>query len=161
MEAPVYSEKIRSNLTSSLFASLALAFLVLFIWRLTAAGWTFLTGLCLFLGAFFLFYIINYRTLRIRITDRHLLLRFGLISWKTKLDNIASCQPDDAPWFIRYGGAGVHFAMVRGSYRAFFNFLEHPRVMVTLREKQGPVRQLSFSTRHPERVRAALERRAD
>jgi hypothetical protein len=33
-----------------------------------------------------------------------------------------------------------------------FNFLEYPRVVVALKEKQGPVRDVAFSTRHPDQV---------
>jgi hypothetical protein len=45
---------------------------------------------------------------------------------------------------------------VRGRYRASFNFLEHPRVVVALRGGAGPVRDVSFSTRRPEAVCAAI-----
>jgi hypothetical protein len=147
-----YREEIRSKLTSLLFAVLALVFLGLFAWRYAAAGWVFTPRLFLFLFFFFLFYLVNYRTLRITVTAEGLLLRFGLIRWRTDLDNIQAARLDDSPMWIKYGGAGVHFALVRGSYRAFFNFLEHPRVTISLREKQGPVQELCFTTCCPEQV---------
>mgnify|MGYP000900013350 CR=1 FL=1 len=35
-------------------------------------------------------------------------------------------------FFLRYGGAGIHFMSIRGRYRASFNFLEYPRVVIAL-----------------------------
>lgn len=160
MEEAFYSEKIRSFWTSALFALFSLAFLILFAWRYSAVGWKFTPGLFLFLGIFFLFYLINYRTLTIRITRQALRLQFGLVGWTTKLENIRSCQDDDPPLWIKYGGAGVHFAMVEGEYRAFFNFLEYPRVKVTFQDKQGWVEALSFSTRQPDQILELLRQRS-
>jgi hypothetical protein len=58
---------------------------------------------------------------------------------------------------MRNGGAGIHFMLVNGRYRASFNFLEHPRVVIRFRNKIGPVVDLSFSTTQPEKVLAHLE----
>ena len=33
-----------------------------------------------------------------------------------------------------------------------FNFLEHPRVVVGMKRKRGPVQEIAFTTRHPEEV---------
>jgi hypothetical protein len=113
----------------------------------------------LFLGLFFLFYVFNYRTLRIQITDDALILRFGLVRWRTELANIQSWTLDDPPFWIKYGGAGVHFALVDDLYRAFFNFLVGPRILIIFKEKQGRVQALSFSTNQPARVLELIERR--
>ena len=159
MEEHIYTEKLQSSLTTFLFVDLALIFLVLFGWRVTTVGWKFTPGLFLFLGVFFLFYVFNYRTLRIQISEEALVLKFGLVRWRTELVNIHDCAPDDPPLWIKYGGAGVHFAMVHGIYRAFFNFLEGPRILVTFKENQGPVKALSFSTRQPDQIQELLGRR--
>lgn len=157
----VYTEKIRSSWTTALFAVLTLMFLTLFAWRYAVVGWEFRTGLFCFVGFLFLFYTINYRVLEIQISSKELNLKFGLVKWTTALDNIDSWQLDDSPWWIKYGGAGVHFAAVRGKYRAYFNFLEYPRVLVTLQEKQGWVRQLCFTTQHPDQIQAQLQKRSE
>jgi hypothetical protein len=159
MDEPIYTEKLQSNLTTGLFVLLALVFLALFGWRFTSVGWKFTPGLFLFLGVFFLFYVFNYRTLRIQISAKALILRFGLVRWETELENIQVFSQDDPPLWIKYGGAGVHFAMVKGIYKAFYNFLEGPRVVVTFKEKQGPVQALSFSTHQPDQVLEILEKR--
>ena len=148
----LYSEDIRSNKTDLLFVVLALVFYALGAWRLSVVGFRFIPGLFLFLGLLFTFYIINFRVLRIMITDQALHLKFGLIPWKTKISNIQECSLDDAPIIIKYGGAGVHFAFVKGEYRAFYNFLEYPRILIRFDKKQGLVQALVFNTTQPEQV---------
>ncbi len=160
MEERIYYEELRSSGTSALFAAMTLIFLALFAYRYSTAGWNFGSGLFLFLGVFFLFYLINYRTLKIVITNQALKLKFGLVSWTAERDNIHSCQQDQLPLWIKYGGAGVHLAMVEGEYRAFFNFLEYPRVKVTFQTKRGWVEALSFSTRQPDRILELLGKRS-
>ena len=80
------------------------------------------------------------------------MLRFGLFTWKVPLENVEVCRLDDAPALMRLGGAGIHFMSVRGRYRASFNFLDHPRVVVAFKRRVGPVQDLSFSTRQPEEM---------
>lgn len=159
MNEPIYTEKLQSNLTTGLFVLLALLFLTLFGWRFNMVGWKFTPGLLLFLGGFFMFYVFNYRNLRIQISEDVLVLKFGLVRWRTQLKNIQSCALDDPPFWIKYGGAGVHFALVDGLYRAFFNILEGPRILIIFKERQGRVQALSFSTTQPERVLEIIERR--
>ena len=79
------------------------------------------------------------------------------------MDNIESCKLDNLPALNKYGGAGIHFMFVDGRYRASFNFLEYPRVVVALKKK-GRVQDISFTTRQPEEVlrliHQAITRRA-
>ena len=95
------------------------------------------------------------------ITKEHLILKFGLVPWKTRLKNINTVELDASPAIIKYGGAGVHFAFVQGKYRAYYNFLEFPRVVVSFKEKQGLIQALVFSTKQPDRVLAALNSRME
>ena len=110
----------------------------------------------LVLACIFLFYVVNYRTLIIQITSASLKLSFGIFSWAIPFDNIESCSLDEIPGFMKYGGAGVHFMMIRKRYRASFNFLEYPRVVIAFKKKVGPVQDISFSTRQPGEVLQAL-----
>ena len=64
---------------------------------------------------------------------------------------------DDIPWLMRNGGAGIHFMFVRGRYRASFNYLEHPRMLIAFKNKVGPILDLSFSTSRPEQLLKHLE----
>jgi hypothetical protein len=93
----------------------------------------------------------------IRLSHEALALKFGLFRWKVPLENIASGSLDDLPALLKYGGAGIHFMTVRGRYRASFNFLEYPRIVIALRRKAGPVRDISFSTRQPEEILSLLQ----
>lgn len=147
-----YVERVTSGRTQLLFAALALLFLLLAVWRVSAARLDALAVVCLCLSGFFLFYVVNYRTLVIRLTSESLKLTFGIFTWTVPLDNIEECRLDHVPVLMRMGGAGIHFMVIRKRYRASFNFLEHPRVVIAFRRKVGPVRDISFSTRQPDDV---------
>ena len=160
MAEKIYSEEIRSNKTDLLFVVLALISYALSAWRLSVVGFMFVPGLFLFLGMLFTFYVFNYRVLKISITDKALHLKFGIIPWKTDLSNIQEITLYDAQVIIKYGGAGVHFAFVKGEYRSFYNFLEHPRVLIRFKKKQGLVKALVFTTQKPDKILEILEKRS-
>jgi Ca2+/Na+ antiporter len=151
MDETAYHETLSSTKTHALFVTLTIVFLALFLWRWSIVGWNGwgITFLCI--SAFFLFYVFNYRTLKIRITTETLQLTFGIIRWKIPISNIKNCYLDEDS-ILRYGGAGIHFMFIKGKYRSFWNFLEYPRVVVTLKKKKGPVQEIAFTTRHPEQV---------
>jgi hypothetical protein len=147
----IYKEKISSNRTEALFVLLTTLFFLLMIWRVNSSGWDFLSIVFLFFLGIFLFYSLNYRTLAICLTPDALKLTFGIFAWTIPADNIETCNLDNPPPVKKYGGAGIHFMFVDGRYRASFNFLEYPRVVIALRKK-GRVRDISFSTRRPDDV---------
>jgi hypothetical protein len=152
----LYEEKVSSARTQALFWSLTAAFLVLFVWRMSASGWSVVALALLLVSLFFLFYSLNYRTLLIRLTPSFLNLRFGVFTWTVPLESIDECRLDHLPFLVRYGGAGVHFMVVRQRYRVSFNLLEYPRVVVALRS-QRLVRDVSFTTRRPAEVISLLK----
>jgi Ca2+/Na+ antiporter len=151
-EKLVYREQVSSKKTQILFTALTTLFLFLLIWRLNVSGLDIIAAGFTFLFAIFLFYSLNYTTLIIRLTPKALKLKFGIISWTVPVDNIADCRLDQIPSLMRKGGAGIHFMFIHKRYRASFNFLEHPRVVIAFKRKVGPVQDISFSTRHPEDV---------
>lgn len=152
---PIYQEKLTSNRTEALFIGLTLIFLGLFIWRVSVTGWYALTWTFLIFAALFLFYCINYRTLIITITHKELSLNFGIFTWHINLDNIEEIYPDNVT-LLRMGGAGIHFTSIGKRYRAMFNFLEYPRLVVKLKRQHGPVKDVIFSTKKPEEVKQLL-----
>ncbi len=77
------------------------------------------------------------------------MLRFGIFTWTIPVDNIESINLDELPPIMKYGGAGIHFMTIQNRYRASFNFLEYPRVVIQLKKKQGLVKDISFSTEQP------------
>jgi hypothetical protein len=156
-DKPVYEERVTSDLTHVLFTGLTIVFLMLLVWRIATDGPDPLVVAFALFFAFFLFYTLNYRTLVIRLSPDTLRLGFGVFAWTIRLDNVADCRLDDLPLLMRCGGAGIHFMLIRRRYRASFNFLEHPRVVVALRRRIGPVRDVSFSTRRPDDVIRLLQ----
>jgi hypothetical protein len=158
MENHIYNETLSSPKTHALFTFLTVAFLTLFLWRWSNVGldgWA-ITFLCF--SAFFLFYMFNYNTLKIRITPETLQLTFGIISWKVAIANIKNCHIDEVS-LRRIGGAGLHFTWIKGKYRAFWNFLEYPRVVLSLKKKHGVVHEIAFSTKQPEQVMEIIQNR--
>lgn len=143
----IYHEKVSSNRTEALFLALTIIFLLLFIWRVNAGSLDVLAVVFLCLSSLFLFYSVNYRTLIIYLTSKSLMLTFGIFTWRVPLDNVAECRLDEIPLLMRLGGAGIHFMIIRQRYRASFNFLEYPRVVIAFKRKAGLVRDISFSTR--------------
>jgi Ca2+/Na+ antiporter len=148
----IFIERISSNRTMLLFLVLMFLFFFLFVWRMTAVSLDVLAVAFLFLSIFFLFYVINYRSLVIHITHQYLRLKFGIFTWTEQLRNIAGCALDELPMFMRMGGAGIHFMLIRKRYCASFNFLEYPRVVIALKRKRGLVQDVSFSTRQSEKI---------
>jgi hypothetical protein len=148
----IYNEKLTSKKTQALFLALTGLATWLTLWRRKSHRRDLLSDIAFFLASFFLFYSLNYRILRIRITPHELKLRFGVFTWRVPLENIASARLDNLPLVMRMGGAGIHFMSIQGRYRASLNFLEYPRVVVALKNKLGPVQDISFSTRHPQEV---------
>lgn len=151
MEDYIYEEKLSSNRTTILFVALSLSFLLLFLLCMMTAGFGWLAVIFFLLFCLFTFYVFNYRTLVIHLTPESLSLKFGIFKWRVPLETIEEpCLDDVSLW--RIGGAGIHFTSIRKRYRAYFNFLEYPRVVVKLKQKSGPVWDIVFSTRHPEKV---------
>jgi hypothetical protein len=148
----LHNEKISSNKTEALFLALMLLFLMLLIWRVNAVSLDILAVIFFCFFIIFFFYSVNYRTLMIRLTPASLKLKFGIFIWTVPVDNIQECSLDELPVIMKYGGAGIHFMMIRKRYRASFNFLEYPRVVIAFKCNVGPVRDISFSTRQPEEV---------
>jgi hypothetical protein len=148
----IYEERVSSNRTAALFSGLTILFLLLSIWRMSTGSPDILSATFLFFFVFFLFYSVNYRTLTIRLSPESLKLKFGIFTWTLPLENVGECRFDDLPALMKFGGAGVHFMFVRKRYRASFNFLEHPRVVIALVKKVGIVQDISFSTRRPDEI---------
>jgi hypothetical protein len=148
----IYEEEVTSNKTEALFLALTVIFLLLLIWRMDVGGLDFLAIIFLCFFSLLFFYSINYRNLIILLTHKYLKLTFGIINWTVPLDNIEACCLDEIPIFMRMGGAGIHFMIIRKRYRASFNFLEYSRVVIGFKRKVGPVRDISFSTRRSDEV---------
>jgi Ca2+/Na+ antiporter len=145
----IYDERVSSIKTQALFLALTLLFFLLLIWRMNAGSLDILAVVFFCLVILFSFYSVNYRTLLIRLSSKALMLTFGVFTWTVPLDNVEECRLDEIPMLMKYGGAGIHFMLIRKRYRASFNFLEFPRIVIAFKRKVGPVQDISFSTRRP------------
>ena len=149
---PRFHETLSSKLTTGLFIGLSAISGGLCAWRSLAIRFDGLAGVLCFFACFFAFYTVNYRKLVIKLSSDIPNLCFGVFHWRVHNENIASCRLDDQFNLIeRYGGAGIHFMLVGGKYRAYFNFLDHPRVAITYKRSMGLVQEISFSTLEPDR----------
>lgn len=148
----IYTERISSNKTEALFLVLMILSLLLLIWRVTSDGLDILAVVFTCVFIIFLFYSLNYRFLLIHLTTDSLKLTFGIFTWTISVDNIQKYSHDELPVIMKYGGAGIHFMLVRKRYRASFNFLEYPRIVIAFKRKVGLVQDISFSTRRPDDV---------
>jgi hypothetical protein len=126
--------------------------LLLLMWRVTSDRLDILAVAFIFLFIIFLFYSLNYQTLLIHLNPNSVKLTFGIFTWAILVDNIQECSLDELPAIMKYGGAGIHFMFIRKRYRASFNFLEYPRVVIAFKRKVGPVWDISFSTRKPDDI---------
>lgn len=154
----LYSERLSSSKTEALFVLLAFLFLALSAWRINVGRLDALAIVFIVLLGIFIFYSVNYRTLQIQITAESLKLNFGIFTWTVPLDNIEDCRLDKLPPLLEYGGAGIHFMIAHERYRALFNFLEHPRIVIAFKKKAGPVQDISFSTQQPDVVLRLIEK---
>lgn len=153
----LYREQLTDWKTSLLFAVLAAFFAALFCLRFQQVGWKPGPIIFMLISLIFWLYLVNYFRLDVKISSRDLILKFGIFGWKESLQNLGPISKEGRPFWIRYGGAGIHFAMVRGKYTMFFNFLDHPRQKIELLTKRGWVQQICFSTCCPDRIRSVLE----
>lgn len=157
-EGLLYQEQISSTGTQGFFLALTLVFFIPFVVRVQAAVCDWLTFTLAFFAAMFLFYTVNYRMLLIQVTAEELVLKFGLFTWREARENIQGCVLDRLAVWQYYGGAGIHYLLVHGRYRVSFNFLQYPRVVVSLKKKKGLVNDISFSTEHPRELTQVLSK---
>jgi hypothetical protein len=152
----IYEEKISSLRTEMLFVALAVLFLALLAWRVMATGFGIFTVAFLFFSVFFSFYALNYRVLVIHVSTDGLHLKFGIFGWTIPWHTVEDAYADETSLW-RIGGAGMHFSIINRRYRAMLNFLEYPRVVVALKIKRGPVRDVAFSTERPDEIMRIIQ----
>ena len=151
----IYQERVFSGLLAILPGGFGLALLVAFIYGKffrtfedQSSVWYFLgTGLVLLLVA------INFSLLNITVSDEGVTTRFGIISHRVPLSNIAGSYRDKAS-SISYGGFGIRWGRVNGKRRLVYDVTDAPRVVI--RQKQDYNREFVFSTRNPDAVIKAI-----
>jgi len=153
---PIYEERVSSLRTGAVFVALFVLCSALFAWRILASGYGAIAALCLFLSILFIFFALNYRVLVIHVSTEGLRLKFGLFGWTVPWHTVAEAHIDKTSLW-RIGGAGMHFSIINGRYRAMLNFLEYPRVVIELKDRRGLVRDVAFSTERPDEILRIIE----
>jgi hypothetical protein len=154
-----YDERVTSARTEALFIALTLLFAVLLVLSVRSRGmdgWGVASAAA---SLVFLFYTINYQALLVKISSDAVRLQFGLFRREIPRANIERAYRDPVSLW-RIGGAGIHFSLFGGRYRAMFNVLEFPRIVLVLKHREGPVAEIAFSTRNPDEVLARLGRKS-
>ncbi len=150
----LYEESIFMKVTSITLFILAFMFLYLFINLALIAlslNWFFLIMFFIFLAL-----VLNFSTLRIKITKESIIVSYGLIKYTTPFKNIKKTYHDNVSnWW--YGGWGIRLGYVKKRWRHVFNVYGVPRIVLTLRN--GTFDEFVFSTKKPQEVMSIIKKR--
>lgn len=105
----------------------------------------------------FLVLLVNFYGISIKMTHQHILVSYGLFKKVYQFDNIEAIRVDDTS-VIKYGGAGIRIAKVKGKRTLVFNVIGGPRVVLTLNE--GKFHEFVFSTRNPDIIIETIKNQA-
>ena len=95
--------------------------------------------------AFLLLLFWNYRGIEIRLSNKELLVNYGILNRKSiPLEDVVCCEPTKAS-FRRYGGIGVRYG-IDGSWAYTTSFGDAVRII----PRKG--RKFVFSSSNPERI---------
>lgn len=148
----IYEEKIFAKVIGGLLGSVTALMLVILIYQIIveplgddpAPTLFFLIMFLIFLGLTLIF-----SRLIIRITFHSITVGFGIIKRNIPLENIADIRIDETS-AIKYGGAGIRMAKVKGKWVLVYNVIGGPRCVLTL--KEGRFKEFIFSTKNPEEI---------
>lgn len=148
----IYEEKIVAKLIGGMFGAISAVMLITLIYQLTTdaiddAPYIDALFIILFLGFFLL--TLNFGRLIIRIDYRELTVRFGIFKKRVPWENIEDVYVDETT-AIKYGGAGIRTARIKGEWVLVYNVIGGPRVVLKLRV--GRYKKFVFSTKNPEEV---------
>lgn len=154
MSTVLYYEELTSLRTTTLFVFLSCIFALLFTFSFLGDFHELIPLLWLVISFMFVFYVLNYYKLKIKITDKGVYLTFGIFTKELSLLEMHSCRFDTVP-LLRIGGAGIHATKTQGKWRIMFNFLQYKRIVIT--KTTGFYKDIAFSTREPDKVILVLK----
>lgn len=152
-----YTEKVFSKWMFLILGSITVIFSFIGAYEIMI-GWQWTEPLPVWfwpvMALFFLVITINYFRLTIKIDHERLTVGYGVSKSKISWDNIEDCYLDETS-SLWYGGWGSRLGRVDGKWRAVYNVIGGPRVVVSL--KEGWIREVAFSTKDPEEVMEKIE----
>ncbi|MGC9443319.1 MAG: hypothetical protein ACP5E9_00060 [Candidatus Methanospirareceae archaeon] len=113
-------------------------------------------GFYILMALLFFALAITFSTLRITLSPRSIVVRFGRIKRTIPWDLIERCYMDKVT-NLRYGGWGIRIGRVGGKWRLVFTIIGAPRVVLTL--KRGRFKEFVFSTRRPDEMVRIIRQR--
>ncbi len=148
----IYEEKIFAKLIGGMLGAVSAMMLITLIYQITSdaiddAPYLNVLFLVMFLAFFLL--TLNFGRLIIRINFREVSVGYGVIKKKIPWENIEDVYVDETP-AIKYGGAGIRTARIKGEWVLVYNVIGGPRVVLKL--KVGRYKKFVFSTKNPEEV---------
>ncbi len=159
-EEYLYRERIIAKWLLSIFVALTSLMLFFLLYQIfigplgddPASSWFYLLMFLIFFALG-----VNFYGISIKITHQYISVSYGLIKKVYQFDNIEAIRVDNTP-AIKYGGAGIRIAKVKGKRTLVFNVIGGPRVVLALNE--GRFQEFVFSTRNPDRVIETIKNQA-
>ena len=147
----LYEEKLFSKWSTIIFTIFTVLFLFLTVYQIfigplggnPAPTWV--------LGLFFvlfLFLIVNFSIMTLRLTPEFLSASFGVLKYTVSWENVENCTREEAPLWIF--GWGVRFEKSRGKRRLSYTVPQTPQLVFSLKDKN--FREFIISTKNPEKV---------
>lgn len=158
-DQPIYEETIPLWLFTALLGGFAAVCLFLAVYQIvngpggadSPPPWFFLL-----IGLFFLGMALNFRTLRIELSQQAVMVGYGIAKRTIPWEVIERCYRDNVS-NLRYGGWGIRIGRVQGKWRLVYNTPGAPRVVLALNRGWFP--EFVFSTRHPDEVLKIIQER--
>jgi hypothetical protein len=148
----IYEEKIFAKVIGGLLGVVSAIMLIVLIYQITVGPLGDSPELTIFfLIMFIIFFLLtlNFARLIIRISFQSVTVGYGIIKKRIPLENIENCEIDKTS-AVRYGGAGIRTARIKGEWILVYNVVGGKRCVLKL--KEGRFKKFVFSTKNPEEV---------
>jgi hypothetical protein len=148
----IYEEKVFAKIIGGMLGAVTVMMVIILIWQVMFTSLDEVEWLpILFITMFFLFLFLTltFSRLIIRVSFQGVTVSFGIIKKSIPWENIEGIEIDETS-AIKYGGAGIRTARIKGEWVLVYNVIGGPRC--ALRLKEGRFKRFVFSTKNPEEV---------
>lgn len=148
----IYEEKIFAKVIGGLLGVVSVFILIILIYQITVGPLGDDPAPSYFFLIMFIFLFIltlNFSRLIIRVSFQAVTVGYGIIKKRIPMENIEDCEIDKTP-AVRYGGAGIRTARIKGEWVLVYNVVGGPRCVLKL--KEGRIKKFVFSTKNPEEI---------
>jgi len=157
IKADSYEEVLFSKISTVILSVVTSAFFLLYIYQIIVEptwfeplpSWFWLVMTVILLAI-----TINFSRMKIRIDNKGIIIRYGVIKNSIPWEDVKDCSVDEGSP-LKYGGWGQRFWRVKGNFRIIYNAAAGERIAISL--NSGIVREIVFSTRDPEKVMEVIK----